>query len=74
MSAVVMLAVPADVYLTGTMHAWMILAVALGITVASYVYLPIFHQLGIVSVNQVFDCSSFTLRVTLRIRPNDFIR
>jgi len=46
---------PTDVYLNGAMFVWIPLAVILCIPMGSYLYLPVFYQLQVVSVNQVRD-------------------
>jgi len=48
-----MLGAPTDVYTTGTMYWWTVPALFIGVPIAAYVYLPIYHQLEIVSINQV---------------------
>lgn len=50
-----MVGVPTDVYLTGAMMFWWIISVAIGVPIAAYVYLPLFQDLGLVSINQVMS-------------------
>jgi len=49
-----MLGTPTDVYLTGAMMLWWPVALAIGVPIAAYVYLPLFQDLGVLSLNQVF--------------------
>ena len=49
-----MLGLPTDVYLTGAMMLWWPVALAIGVPIASYAYLPLFQDLGILSINQVY--------------------
>lgn len=62
-SATTLLGGPTDVYMNGTMYLWFIFSVALCTPIASYIYLPVFHRLQIVSANQY-----------LEIRFNRFVR
>ena len=48
-----MLGLPTEVYLTGAMILWQVVAISIGTSFAAYVYLPLFHDLGILSINQV---------------------
>lgn len=50
-----MVGVPTDVYLTGTMHWWMVVAVGIGCAIGTLCYSPVFSELGIVSINQVIS-------------------
>ncbi len=58
LSATTLLGGPTDVYLNGTMYLWFAVTIILSVPVASYVYMPIFHRLQIVSANQVSLLSS----------------
>ncbi|XP_045025652.1 sodium-coupled monocarboxylate transporter 1 isoform X2 [Daphnia magna] len=62
-SATTLLGGPTDVYMNGTMYLWFIFSVVLCTPIASYIYLPVFHRLQIVSANQY-----------LEIRFNRFVR
>ncbi len=48
-----MLGMPTDVYLTGAMMFWMIIAYTIGALVGTFVYMPLFQELGVLSINQV---------------------
>lgn len=48
-----MLGIPTDIYFTGTMFWWIVIAVGIGCSVATIFYLPVFAELEIVSVSQV---------------------
>lgn len=53
-SASALLGIPTDVYLTGSMYWWIIVAAGLSIPVSVYVYLPFYHQLQLDgSIHQV---------------------
>jgi len=48
-----MLGTPTDVYLTGAMLFWMPVGFGIGALISAYVYLPLFQDLGILSISQV---------------------
>lgn len=48
-----MVGIPTDVYLTGTMQWWMVVATGIGSAIGALCYASVFSELGIVSVNQV---------------------
>ena len=48
-----MLGTPTDVYLTGAMLFWVPVAFAIGALVGAYVFLPLFQELGVLSINEV---------------------
>ena len=48
-----MLGLPTDIYMTGAMYSWNVVNVFIGVLIASYVYMPVFYELQLVSVNQV---------------------
>lgn len=48
-----MLGTPADVYFTGAMMFWMPVAFTIGALVGAYVFLPLFQELGVLSINEV---------------------
>lgn len=50
-----LLGTPADVYLTGTMFFWMTISMFLCTPATSYLYLPIFHRLQVISANEVSE-------------------
>lgn len=52
-SGTTLLGTPSDIYLNGTMFFWFGLAMLLCTPATSYIYLPIFHRLQVVSANQV---------------------
>lgn len=49
-----MLGTPTDVYLTGAMLFWMPVGFGIGALISAYVYLPLFQDLGILSISQVY--------------------
>lgn len=55
LSASTLFSVPTDVYLTGSMYWWIIIAVGLSIPVSLYIYFPIYHQLQLVSIHQYLE-------------------
>ena len=61
-----MLGGPTDVYLNGTMHWWIVGSYLIGTPIAAYIYMPIFHQLQIVSVNEVLIKSLVLLVMSRR--------
>ena len=67
LSAASMLGVPTDVYLNGTMYIWAIAALVLCIPMASYLYLPVFHQLQVVSANHVCIFVTFLRKKTMEL-------
>lgn len=48
-----MLGMPTDVYLTGAMLFWFPVALAIGVLITAFGYMPLFQDLGILSINQV---------------------
>ncbi len=52
MSTQAMIGVPTEVYLTGAMLLWTPVTIAITVPIAAYVYLPLFQDLGILSINQ----------------------
>lgn len=58
---------PTDVYLNGAMFVWIPVAVIICIPMGSYLYLPVFHQLQVVSVNQVRDQIHIYIVLSYRI-------
>lgn len=48
-----MLGLPTDIYMNGTMYTWNIVSTLIAIPIASYFFLPVFHELQLVSINQV---------------------
>ncbi len=48
-----MLGTPTDVYLTGAMLCWVPVAFAIGALVGAFVFLPLFQELGVLSINEV---------------------
>lgn len=55
LSATALLATPTDVYLTGTMHWWIIVGAFLAIPATTCLYLPVFHELQVISANQYLE-------------------
>ncbi|XP_046460580.1 sodium-coupled monocarboxylate transporter 1-like isoform X1 [Daphnia pulex] len=54
-SATTLLGGPTDIYTNGTMYLWFISSVLLCTPIASYIYLPIFYRLQLVSANQYLE-------------------
>lgn len=48
-----MLGVPTDIYLNGTMYTWNVASSMIALPIVSYFFLPVFHELQLVSVNKV---------------------
>jgi len=49
-----MLGMPTDVYLTGAMLFWFPVPLAIGVLVTAFCYMPLFQDLGILSINEVY--------------------
>lgn len=52
-SATTLLGYPTDTYLTGGMVIWMSVGTGIGMVLASLFLLPFYHQLDIISANEV---------------------
>lgn len=55
LAATALLATPTDIYLTGTMHWWIVLPMFLILPVIGTLYLPVFYELQVVSSNQYLE-------------------
>lgn len=53
MSTQAMIGVPTEVYLTGAMMLWTPLTIAIAVPFAAFIFLPLFQDLEILSVNKV---------------------
>lgn len=53
MSTQAMIGVPTEVYLTGVMMLWTPVTMAIAVPVAAFIFLPLFQDLEILSINQV---------------------
>lgn len=60
-SSQAMVGVPTDVYLTGAMMFWWIVSVAIGVPIAAYIYLPLFQDLGLLSITQVKESEAASI-------------
>uniref|UniRef100_T1IVP0 Sodium-dependent multivitamin transporter n=1 Tax=Strigamia maritima TaxID=126957 RepID=T1IVP0_STRMM len=55
MSAVNLLSVPAEIYAFGTQYSVLVIAQTLLVPITSYLYLPVFYNLGVTSVNEYLE-------------------
>jgi len=55
LAATPLLGTPTDIYLTGTMHWWIIGAAFSAVPVISFLYLPVFYELQVASANQYLE-------------------